>query len=159
MKRDYTSDSFSNPHELTKIVPKEFYETLRCQIRPFGPRNQKVILFFSIAHKIPGETKEPFQFLRHCKTFFENLFSHKRSSFNFLMFSDRMDVEKPLRAPISFFGIVPFFFEKCLQRVPFQFFKFFATEMLKNLKESPPFSAQFVQLLGFWYYKKENLTL
>ena len=43
------------------------------------------------------------------RLFFENFF-HRRAPFNFLIFSDKMDVEKSQRVPLSvFFGIVRLF--------------------------------------------------
>ena len=39
VKRDYCSDFFFNPHELTKIFLQKFYEILWCQIEPFGIAN------------------------------------------------------------------------------------------------------------------------
>ena len=102
-------------------------------VLPVFPRN----ISYQARPKSP-----PFQFFRHCETFFSdfffrNFFSSKGPPCIFLMFCDKMDVGKSQRVPpFSFFGIVRFFPEK---KIYFSsIFLCFATEwMLKNLKGSP----------------------
>ena len=86
----------------------------------------------------------PFNFFRHCETFFfgiffRNFFSSKGPPCIFLMFCDRMDVGKSQRVPpFSFFRHCEIFSPKIKKKFFSSIFSCFATEwMLKNLKESP----------------------
>ena len=82
----------------------------------------------------------PFNFFRHCATFFQKKISPQEGPpFNFLEFCNRMDVEKSQRVPrpFSFFSALRFFPEK-KKKSTSSTFSCFATEwMLKNLKGSP----------------------
>ena len=63
--------------------------------------------------KLNGPKGTPLEYFRLCKTFFGKKFSPKGPPFNFLIFSDRMDVEKSRRAPppFSFFRHTETFFQ------------------------------------------------
>ena len=66
-----------------------------------------------------GQKGTPLEYFRLCETFFWKK-NHQRvlSPFNFLIFSDRMDVEKSQRPPFSvFFGIVRLFFKFFLNKM------------------------------------------
>ena len=79
----------------------------------------------------------PFNFLRHCGTFFPKI---KISPSNLLMFCDRMDVEKPQRVPLSIFRHCETFFLIIfsLRTVSLQFLRYFTTDwVFKNPKGSP----------------------
>ena len=91
------------------------------QIAPFGQRTelQRFFLFSGVTYHTGLDQRVSFQFFRHCETF--GIFFPKWSPFNFFMvFCDRMDVQKPQRAPFQFFWHCETFFENLffLQRVP-----------------------------------------
>ena len=96
--------------------------------------------------KIPNRARPkspPFQFFSALRDiffriFFSKFFFRKRSPCIFLMFCDRMDVEKPQRVPpFSFFRHCEIFFPK-MKKIFSSIFSCFATDwMLKNLKGSP----------------------
>ena len=86
----------------------------------------------------------PFQFFSALRDiffgiFFSKFFFPKGPPCIFLMFCDRMDVEKPQRVPpFSFFRHCEIFFPKMKKKFFSSIFSCFATEwMLKNLKGSP----------------------
>ena len=89
----------------------------------------------------------PFNFFRHCETFFfgfffRNFFSSKGPLCIFLMFCDRMDVGKSQRVPpFSFFGIVRFSPEnENKKNFFFNFFMFCDRMDVEKPQRVPPFS-------------------
>ena len=68
----------------------------------------EVVFFHHLRNsKVPKST--PLEYFRLCETFFQKK-SPKGPSFNFLILSDRMDVEKPERVPLSVFWHCETFF-------------------------------------------------
>ena len=102
--------------------------------------NQKGFSCFSAWHTIPGETKDsPLSFFSGtARLFFSKKNFPRRVPLHFLMFCDRMDVEKSQRVPpFSFFRHCEIFSRK--RKFFSSIFSCFATEwMLKNHK-GPPF--------------------
>ena len=81
-------------------------------------------LFFRVTYHTGRDQRvPPFNFFRHCETFFR-IFFPKGPPCIFLMFCDRMNVGKSQRVPpFSFFGIVRLLRKKVfLKRVPFNCF-------------------------------------
>ena len=77
----------------------KFYEILWCQIGPFGLRNWtvKVALFQQNIHYRARLKGPSFQFLRHCETFFQTVFS--RSLF-FRSFATKWMLKNPQSVPL-----------------------------------------------------------
>ena len=115
VKRDYHSDSFFfNPHELTKIVQQKFYKISWSQIESFSLANLTKKVFPLFPRTIPyrERPKSPtFQFFFGIVRLFRKK-SPKGSPFNFLMFCDRIDVEKSQRVPFSVFSALCDFFSE-----------------------------------------------
>ena len=136
---------FFYPHELTKIVLQKFYKILLHQNALFGLANSTKMVLPVFPRNIPNRARPkspPFQFFSALRdiffrNFFFEIFSPKGPPCIFLMFCDRMDVEKPQRVPpFSFFRHCEIFFPKMKNFS--SIFSCFATEwMLKNLKGSP----------------------
>ena len=138
MKRDYYSDTFLYPHELTKIVLRSStkYFALNCTFWP-SELNQKSFSCFSAKHIIQGETKGSSCFGTVRLFFSEKCFSLKSPPSILLLFCVRMDVGKSQRVLFfSFFSALWDFFPEN-KNFPLSIFRCFATEwMLKNPKVS-----------------------
>ena len=110
---------------------------------PFGLANWTKLVLPVFPRNIPYRARPkspPFNFFRHCETFFlgiffSEFFSSKGPSCIFWCFATEWMLENPKGFLLSvFFGIVRFFPEKKISSI----FSCFATEwMLKNLKGSP----------------------
>ena len=76
------------------------------------------VVFLHHLRNSTGPKGTPLEYFRLCETFFRKKFT-KGPPFNFLIFSNRMDVEKSQRVPLSvFFGIVRLFSILFHKRVP-----------------------------------------
>ena len=136
---------FFYPHELTKIVLQKFYKILLHQNALFGLANWTKKVFPVFPRNIPYRARPktpPFHFFRHCETFFsKKKFFPKGSPCIFLMFCDRMDVEKSQRVPpFSFFSALWDFFPKMKIFVFFNFFIFSDRMHVEKPQRVPPFS-------------------
>ena len=110
MKRDYYSDSFFNPHELTK-------KALESSTKFYGVK--LFLLFFRVTYNTGRDQMvTPFRFFfRHYETFFSKKIPKGPLSI-FLMVCDKMDVEKSqIIPPLNFFGIVRLFGGNFLMRL------------------------------------------
>ena len=115
---------------------------MRLFFRNFFVSKGSPLQFFAVLRqngcwKIPKGP--PFQFFSALWDFFSKIKNFH--PFNFLMFCDWMDGEKPQKVPpFSFFSALWDFFRKLFshQRVPFQFLWYFTTHwVFKNPKGSP----------------------
>ena len=139
---------FFYPHELTKIVLQKFYKILLHQNVLFGLANWTKMVLPVFSRNIPNRARPkspPFQFFSALRDiffefFFRNFFSPKGPPCIFLMFCDRMDVEKPQRVPLSvFFGIVRFFSRKWKKKFFLQFFHVLRQNGCWKTSKGPPF--------------------
>ena len=156
MKRDYYSDFFFNPHELTKIVLQKFYEILWCQIELFGLANwTKKIFPRNILYR--ARLKGPLSVFFGIVTFFEKKFFPLK----FLMLGDSLDVEKSQKVPFHFFRHWDFFCKKIPKRSPSISWCFATMDVKKS--ESVPLLArqgrQFGSTFGFSGYCKRILVI
>ena len=69
------------------------------------------LVFLHHLRNSTGPKGTPLEYFWLCETFFEKK-SQKGPSVNFLMFSDRMDVDKSQRVPLSDFSAFKDFFSK-----------------------------------------------
>ena len=113
---------FFNPHELTKMVLKKFYELLWCQTETFGLTSWTKTVFYVFPRNIQYKERlkgPPFQIFLALRLFLKKI--PKGSPFNFLMFCGRMDVQW-MSPPLGFLDVV---------RLCFGFFSnFFCTSIL-----------------------------
>ena len=146
MKRDYYSDFFFYPHELTKIVLQKFYKILLHQNALFGLANWTKKVFPVFPRNIPYRARPktpPFHFVSALRDFFfrKKNFPQRVPPAFFLMFCDRMDVEKAQRVPpFSFFSALWDFFPKMTIFVFFNFFMFCDRMDVEKPQRVPPFS-------------------
>ena len=128
---------FFNPHELTKIVLQVLQNLMvpNWYIWP-SELNQKGFSSFCVTYHTRRDLRVPLSgFFGTVRLFFRKKFFPKGSPFNFLMFCDRMDVEKSQRAPtFSFFSALWDFLEIFFT---VQFFDVLQQWMLKNAKGFP----------------------
>ena len=118
--------------------------------------NQNGCSFFRRNLQYRARLKGPLSVFSELLDFFRKLFCTEESPFNFLMFCDRMDVEKSQRvSPFSFFRHCETFIPKTFivfKGSPSNFFWYFATEWMLKMWKGPPFRrASSVQLMPYCF--------
>ena len=139
----------------------KLYEILWCQIEPFGLANWTKKVFPLFPHNIQYRARlkgPPFSFLGIVRLFFSQILFSEGPPSSFLMFCDRMDVEKSQRVPPLASQFVPTFWVFFLMRIiALQFFDVLQQRMLKNPKGSSLLALQFCPTFGFFKYCKRIL--
>ena len=144
---DSHSDSFFNPHELTKIVLRSSTKFYGVKLNHLVKRTEPktVLLFFRVIYNTGRDQRVPFSVFWHCETFFGKKFFPKGCPFNFVRFCERMDVEKSQMVPSDFwFCETPKLcfgenFSMTPKGLPFNFLMF--CDKCLKLHQGPPFSA------------------
>ena len=112
-----------------RTEPKWFYLFFRVTYQTGRDQESPLSIFFGTARHFFSES------------FFRNFFSPKGPPCIFLMFCDRMDVEKPQRVPpFSFFRHCEIFFPKMKKNFFFNFFMFCDRMDVEKPQRVPPFS-------------------
>ena len=148
MKRDYYSDSFFfYPHELTKIVLKSSTKYYCTKLHYLAQRTEPkwFYLFFRVTYQTGRDQRvPPFNFFRHCETFFLEIFfrffPQRVPPAFFWCFATQWMLENPKGFPLSvFFGIVRFFPEN-KKKISSIFFMFCDRMDVEKPQRVPPFS-------------------